>query len=291
MGVWLRLYVAVVSVCVMSAAAAPQPPDAAPTPANRPAARPAPGAVSPGPRRPQAAVAVDRGRRAFSLNCGFCHGVDARGGAQGGSDLLRSAIVLEDQRGDVLLRFLRVGRPEKNMPRFDLPPQQVSDIAAFLRSQVGAAAASGRAKVGILVGDPKAGAAYFNGPGRCTTCHAVSGDLKGIGSRYEPVMLQGRMIVPRGRGGYPGSDARGQDKPLHATVTLPSGESAAGDVVYLSDFYVSLKDASGRRRTFIRRGDLPKVEIADPLHAHVALLRAVTDADMHNLTAYLSTLK
>jgi len=285
-----RLLVPAAVVCVLGTARAQQPPRGKPAPATRPAPRPAPEAVSGQRRETPAAIVVERGQRAFGLHCGFCHGADARGGAQGGSDLLLSAIVLEDEAGKELGAFLKVGRPEKNMPKFDLPRRQVSDIAAFLRSRVGAASARGF-KVSILVGDAKAGAAYFNGPGRCTTCHSVDGDLEGVGSRYEPVMLQGRMVVPRGRGGYPSPAEQGQDKPLRATVTPPSGEAISGDVVYLSDFYVTLKDASGKRYTFVRRGEIPKVDIADPLHAHVALLRTLTDKDMHDLTAYLSTLK
>ena len=235
-------------------------------------------------------MAADRGQRTFELQCAFCHGADARGGAQGGSDLLQSAIVLEDEGGTQLGQFLHVGRPEKNMPRFELSRRQVSDIAAFLHSRMSAASSS-RFKVSILVGDAKAGAVYFNGPGRCATCHSTSGDLKGIGARYEPVMLQGRIVVPRGRGGYPGSGEKAQDNPLRATITPASGQPISGEVVYLSDFYVTVKDASGKRHTVIRRGDAPKVEITDPLHAHVALLRTLTDKDMHDLTAYLSSLK
>jgi mono/diheme cytochrome c family protein len=295
MGALSRLLIPVVVVGAISAVGAHQPPAARPTPvkpapAAPRAAQPAPEAASPQRRRPPDSVAVGRGQRTFGLQCGFCHGADARGGAQGGVDLLQSAIVLEDEGGNGLAKFLKVGRPEKNMPRFDLPRPHVSDIAAFLHSRV-ETASSGSSKVSILVGDAKAGAAYFNGTGRCTTCHSVAGDLKGIGARYEPVMLQGRMVVPRGRGGYPGPDGQAQDRPLRATVTRPSGERISGDVIYLSDFYVSLKDASGRRHTFIRRGEVPTVEITDPLHAHVALLRALTDKDMHDLTAYLSTIK
>ena len=251
--------------------------------------QPAREASSPRPRKPPTASLVERGRQAFAQQCSFCHGADARGGAQGGSDLLRSPIVLGDQGGRELGKFLAVGRPEKNMPKFDLPRQRVAEIAAFLRARVEAASGS-RFTVSILVGDAKAGEAYFNGPGRCTTCHSVTGDLKGIGSKYEPVMLQGRMVVPRGRGGYPGPE-NDRDKPLHATVTPESGPVVTGDVLYVSDFHVTVKDASGRRHTFERRGDVPKVELADPLHAHVALLRRLSDDDMHDLTAYLATLK
>lgn len=240
------------------------------------------------PKPPAASLAV-RGQQLFGQHCAFCHGADARGGAQGGSDLLTSPIVLGDEGGRELATFLAVGRPEKNMPKFSLPRQRVAEIAAFLHARVKAASGS-RFTASILVGDPKAGEAYFNGPGRCTTCHSVTGDLKGIGAKYEPVMLQGRMVVPRGRGGYPGSD-NDRDKPLQATITPDSGPSVTGDVLYISDFHVTVKDASGRRHTFARRGAVPKVVLVDPLRAHLALLRTLSDGDMHDLTAYLAALK
>jgi cytochrome c oxidase cbb3-type subunit 3 len=252
-------------------------------------AQPAPEASSPRSRKPAATSLVARGQQVFGQHCAFCHGADARGGAQGGSDLLQSPIVLEDEGGAGLGKFLAVGRPEKNMPKFALPRPRVVEIAAFLHARVGAASTS-RPRVDILVGNAKAGEAYFNGPGRCTTCHSATGDLARIGSKYDPVMLQGRMVVPRGRGGYPGGDNE-RDLPLRATVTLPSGQVVTGDVLYLSDFHVTLKDPSGKRHTISRRGDAPKVEIADPLHAHIALLRTLSDTSMHDLTAYLATLK
>jgi mono/diheme cytochrome c family protein len=256
------------------------------------AAQPAPEATPPRTRKPAAASLAARGQEVFVQQCAFCHGADARGGAQGGSDLLLSPIVLDDEGGAGLARFLAVGRPEKNMPKFALPRQRVAEIAAFLHARVGSAAASNnRFKADILAGDPKAGAAYFNGAGKCTACHSITGDLARIGAKYDPVMLQGRMIVPRGRGGWPGGDENAGDLPLRATVTLPSGESVKGDVLYLSDFYVTLKDADGKRHTVGRQGDVPKVEIVDPLHAHVAQLRTLSDKSMHDLTAFLATLK
>ena len=254
-------------------------------------AQPAPEASSPRSRKPAVPSLAARGEQVFGQHCAFCHGVDARGGAQGGSDLLLSPIVLEDEGGAGLGKFLAVGRPEKNMPKFALPRPQVAEIAAFLHARIGAASSS-RFKVDILVGDPKAGEAYFNGPGRCTTCHSVtgSGDLARIGEKYDPVMLQGRMVVPRGRGGWP-SGNYDKDLALRATITLPSGETVTGDVLYLSDFYLTLRDAAGKRHTIGRQGDVPKVEIIDPLHAHIAQLRTLSDKSMHDLTAYLAALK
>ena len=140
---------------------------------------------------------VDRGKSAFIASCGFCHGSNARGGEKG-PDLLRSVIVLDDESGRDLQKFLNQGRPEKGMPSFELPQPQVTDIATFLHSQIAAAAFRTTYKIlDILVGDPKAGQAYFNGAGKCTSCHSTSGDLKGIGAKYDPVKLQDKIVMPR----------------------------------------------------------------------------------------------
>ena len=75
-------------------------------------------------------------------------------------------------------------------------------------------------------------------------------------------------------------------------MTLPSGESVSGGLVRLTDFEVTLYDAGvGRMRSWLRNGDVPKVVVTDPLQAHLDHLTKWTDADMHNMTAYLARLK
>lgn len=253
----------------------------------------APGAVATPQIDP---AAVNSGRLIFVTNCSFCHGSDARGGAEGGPDLTRSAIVAGDPTGQQLNAFLKVGRPPK-MPPFNLSDSDVSAVSAFLQSQIlTVMRTTGSDQKAMLVGDAKAGEAYFNGPGKCTNCHSITGDLKGIGAKYDPQMLQGRMVLPRGHGGYPNHDFPGQpggsqDVLRTATVTLADGQVTSGELVYISDYYVTLRDASGAWHTFARDGDSPKVEIKDPLQAHLDLLGRLTDKNMHDLTAYLVTLK
>jgi cytochrome c oxidase cbb3-type subunit 3 len=236
---------------------------------------------------PLDAAAVERGRLFFAQVCSFCHGIDARGGAEGGSDLTLSPIVLGDPSGRQLGEFLHVGRPEKKMPAFPLSPAQVSDVAMFLRAAV---AKGPGGPAAVVVGDAKAGEAFFTGPGRCTKCHSITGDLKSIGLKYPTATLQGRLVLPRGSGGYPG---RGSEiAPFRSvTVTLPSGERHSGTLVSVSLFDVTLQDSSGSRRTFIRTDNAPKVEITDPLQAHLDLMTTMTDKVMHDLTAYLVTLR
>jgi len=240
-------------------------------------------------------AAVERGKALLVEQCGFCHGSNARGGS-GGPDLTRSVIVQEDEGGKQLGAFLRVGRPDRGMPKFDLPDAQMSDLAAFLHSAIYLNANRRLYKIlDIVVGDPKAGQAYFNGAGRCSSCHSPTGDLKGVGAKYEPTALQGRLLLPRGRPGGSGPPTGPlylEPTAIKVTVTLPSGESASGGLVRLTDFDVILYDtAAGRVRSFLRNGDVPKVVVTDPLQAHVDHLTKWTDTEMHNMTAYLASLK
>jgi len=226
------------------------------------------------------ADAVERGQKAFVAACGFCHGAGAKGG-ESGPDLVRSPIVLDDENGDQIGPVILKGRPGKGMPQFSMTAAQVSDIAAFLRSRTQAAINRREYKLQDLVtGDAKAGLAYFNGAGKCNTCHSPAGDLAGIGKRFEPVALQARFLYP----------ARGpQKKPSDVTVTLPSGQSVSGTLVFIDDFTVVLRDADGYSHSWLREG--LKVNVRDPYSAHVDLLKQYTDADMHNILAYLVALK
>ena len=240
-------------------------------------------------------AAVERGGKLLVEQCGFCHGANARGGS-GGPDLTRSTVVQTDEDGKQLGEFLAVGRPDKGMPKFDLSRTQASDVAAFLHSAIYLNSNRRLYKIlDILVGDARAGEAYFNGAGRCSSCHSPTRDLKGVGAKYEPAALQGRLLLPRGRERAPG----GPQVPLYAdptgltvTVTPPSGEAVSGGLVRLTDFEVTLwESATGRLRTWLRNGEAPKVVVTDPLQAHLDHLTKWTDTDMHNMTAYLAGLK
>jgi len=230
----------------------------------------------------------DRGKTAFGAACGFCHGQNARGG-EGGPDLLHSVVVLNDEDGKDLRKFLQNGRPDKGMPAFNgIPEEQAKDIATFLHAEVLAAVTQRSVQVNIVTGDPKAGEAYFNGEGKCKTCHSVAGDLKGIGSKYDAITLQDKAMMPRGGTGFGGPPPGPQQR---VTVTLPSGEKFEGALVRLTLFHVTLRDAQGTRHTFARNGDVPKVEVKDPLQGHFENLAKMTDKTMHDITAYLVTLK
>ena len=238
-------------------------------------------------------ASVERGRLLLVEQCGFCHGSNARGGSSG-PDLTRSELVQSDEAGKELGTFLQSGRPDKGMPPFALAPNQVTDLATFLHSAIYLNANRRLYQVlDILVGDPKAGETFFRGAGKCTACHAADGDLKGGGAKYEPAALQSRMLMPRGgRGGGPPQPAYMEKNAVRVTVTLPSRQAISGPLVRLTDFDVTLYDAaSGAVRSWLRNGDVPKVEVVDPLQAHIDLWTRMTDADMHNMTAYLTSLK
>jgi cytochrome c oxidase cbb3-type subunit III len=235
-------------------------------------------------------ASVARGQQIFVSTCGFCHGSNAKGGEKG-PDLLRSVLVLDDEGGKSIARVVLKGRPDKGMPNFAMTPEQIADIAAFLHSSIAAAANRDDYKVlNIVTGDAKAGEAYFNGAGHCNSCHSVTGDLRGIGKKFEPLTLQDRMIMPHDRWGQ--DNAPGGKPVVTVTVTPPSGQSVTGVPVTIDDFNVALRDSSGEFHSFTRASkDNPRVEVHNRIQAHSDMLTKYTDADIHNLTAYLVTLK
>jgi cytochrome c oxidase cbb3-type subunit III len=266
----------------------PGPPQASPpAPAQQPV--PPPVRVPPPPSYPQKPPAdpavVTRGRQIFSANCSFCHGSDARGG-EGGPNLIRSQLVLDDQNGELIATVVQNGRPDKGMPKFDLSTEEIASIAAFIHSMPVGGRAATTGMVDPLVGDAKAGEAYFSGPGKCATCHSVSGDLAGIGAKYTDVRaLQGAMLSGEPRGELSETPRK------TVTITLPDGQTIEGTLYQIDDFIVSLMDANGNYHSYPRHGDSPKVVIHDRLQPHLDMLRTLKDDDIHNLTAYLVTLK
>jgi len=233
--------------------------------------------------------AVDRGAKLFAANCGGCHGANAKGGP-GAPDLVRSVLVLDDEKGILIAPVLREGRPDQGMPKPNLTEPQISDIVAWLHVQTYSADhRTTYTFLDVVTGDAKKGQAYFNGAGKCNTCHSATGDLKGVGKKYEPFALQSRWLQPRAA-----RSATTPESPRSAikvTVSLPSGESVSGTLDHIDDFNVSFYDSSGDYHSFARDGSAPKVELHDPLKAHRDLLAQYTDADIHNVTAFLVTLK
>jgi mono/diheme cytochrome c family protein len=246
------------------------------------------------PARPPAPPEqVTHGEQLFRSNCSFCHGSDARGGATG-PNLIRAQVVLADQHGELITPIVQNGVPVKGMPRFTLSESDIAAIAAWLHSQP-LSDRGAPSKLDVLVGNAKEGEVYFRGAGHCTQCHSVTGDLAGIGGRYEPKTIQ-NLIVSGGAGMSfgrrpVGSAPRPTVPPPTVAVALPSGEIATGDLDHISAFVVALRAADGTYHSFARHDSIPKVVVTNPLQWHIDMLVKWRDSDIHHLTAYLATLK
>jgi mono/diheme cytochrome c family protein len=240
-------------------------------------------------------AAADRGRKTWAAECINCHGTQARG-TDNGPNLVRSVIVLRDRYGSVLGPFLKKGhKMQSGASAATLTDSQVQDLAHFLRQRVNdSLRGSPIFQAGnVLTGDPKAGAAFFNGDGKCTTCHSATGNLAGIGSRLEPIDIQQRFLFPAisGRGGRGrGGAATPNPTAVRISVTPPGGQPVSGVLVQMDDFFVSVRTDDGTFQT-IRRVPGTKVDRQDPLAYHIELLDRLTDKNMHDVVAYLETLK
>lgn len=211
-----------------------------------------------------------------------------------GPNLLQSAATMMDKQGETVAAAVA-----KHSPPINLPDSDTSAIAEYIHSiqatMGGQGSPPGRNPVGltynILVGDPTAGAAAFTR--LCSNCHSVTGDLSGIAAKYsDPRVLQDTWVTGGGRGGRGGrgSGASG----MQATVTMPDGEKFEGKLVRKDDFLVILTLADGTRKSIPLDNGVPKVDVKDPQQDHKNMVRLMDDPDdknMHDITAYLATIK
>ena len=234
------------------------------------------GQAGPYVRQEVDAAASSRGRAVYTQFCVNCHGALAKG-TQEAPDLIRSALVLRDRLGSEL------GPALKSLPdhKRDLTSAQVVDMTHFLKDQI-ENTAKNRNPVrppNVLTGNLDAGRAFFNGAGKCNTCHSPTGDLAGAGRRFpDAVDLQQRIMFPR------------RTKPVQVTVTPAGSPAVSGDLVRIDDFNVALKTSAGEYRSWTRTDSL-RVELNDSLKAHNDLLETYTDQDMHNVVRYVESLK
>lgn len=223
---------------------------------------------------------VESGSALFRRDCSFCHGRDA-GGGESGPDLTRSKLVTGDVNGNKIGPVVRNGRPEKGMPHFNVSDQEIAGLMAFIHTQQNSALTKKGGRRGVDVSDLQtgnvdAGKQYFDGAGGCATCHSPTGDLAGIAARYQGLDLEKQMLYPK----------QAKSK---VTVTLASGEAITGTLEYLDEFTVGLIDAAGVYRSW-RTSDV-QYKVDAPVEAHVELFSKYTDNDIHNLMAYLQTLR
>lgn len=223
---------------------------------------------------------VQKGSALFRQDCSFCHGRDA-GGGETGPDLTRSKLVGQDVDGDKIGAVIRSGRPDKGMPRFDRSDEQIASLVAFIHTQQHNSLTRSGGRKGVdasdfQTGNVEAGKKYFYGAGGCSTCHSPTGDLAGVASRYQGLELEETMLYPK----------RAKSK---VTVTLASGQTITGSLRYLDEFTVGLIDATGSYRSW-RIADV-QYQVDSPADAHVKLFSKYTDDDVHNLMAFIQTLR
>ena len=231
----------------------------------------------------QSAPASDsekRGRSQFAQTCGFCHGPDANGGSEG-PNLMRSALVRHDENGNLIAPVIRDGRPQKGMPPVPLSDSQIADIVAFLHrrleeSDLRSPANPREYELTLFTGDAAAGRAFFHGRGECFHCHSPSGDLAGIAEKYAPADLQAQFLYP-------------SDVKKTAKIRTNSGAHLTGTLFYQDQFNIAIKDDLGWYYSWPR--SQVEVEIHDPLAVHLQLLHKYSEADVHNVFAFLETLK
>lgn len=255
------------------------------------------GGFVPGQHRPPGDPAqIAHGKALFAVNCVSCHGADLRGGDLGGPNLLRSQVALSDQKGELIVPIILGSRQDEGMPAIPISQEDALAVAAYIRNEVEAIGSQGRPpSVGkeapsILVGDAAAGERYF--AAHCSSCHSATGDLQGIASRItNPKTLQTNWVSGGGRRFRRATSGPADRRTVTVTVTFPSGEKVEGRLVRIDDFLVTVGLADGTQRTIRREGDVPKVEIHDPMQTHRDLLAVYTDKDIHDVTAYLVTLK
>jgi cytochrome c oxidase cbb3-type subunit 3 len=245
--------------------------------------------------RPLASAEVlARGKAVYETNCASCHATDLRGNPPQGHSLLHSIIALDDKQGELIGDTLKQHEAPINLAGGD-PVAVAEYVHSILKTVSGQGSPPNRpdgSDLNILVGDAKAGEAYF--AKACASCHSVTGNLKGIAGKYADARalqngwLQGTSGPVRfGRGG-----GGGAGNPV--TVTMANGQKFEGKLIRKDDFLVVLTLADGTRKSIARDGDVPKVRVTDPNEAHKKMALAIDhpqDKNLHDITAYLATIK
>lgn len=233
---------------------------------------------------------VQAGQTLFAAQCAFCHGRDAAGG-ETGPDLTSSEIVEKDVGGNEIGTVVRSGRPDRGMPQFNLTDTDLAAIVAFLHDEKAKAESKpGRRRnvqpEDLQTGNAEEGKHYFNGAGGCAKCHSPTGDLASVANRLRGLALLERMLYPKPRKSGP---ADSPASPATVIVTLATGQTVTGKLAYQDEFVIGLTDSSGWYRSWFKGA--VKFKVVDPLEAHSEQLGKYTDETMHNVLAYLQTLR
>lgn len=254
------------------------------------------GGFVPGQQRPEGdPVQIARGKAVYGISCRACHGADLRGGDMGGPNLLRSQLSLSDRDGEKIIPVIQGSLQSGGMPAIPISANDAAAVAAYVRSVLATIGGQGtppssKEPPTILVGDASAGKVYFDQ--KCASCHSAIGDLQGIASRVSnPRMLQNAWVAGGARTGRVPVGPPSPKRIVTVAVTPPGESTIEGRLLRIDDFLVALELPDGTSRSFRREGDRPKVEVRDPLTGHRDLLPLYTDKDVHDVTAYLVTLK
>ncbi len=259
-----------------------------------------PGGFVPGQQRPAGDPAqTARGKGIYGISCRACHGADLRGGDMGGPNLLRSQLALSDRDGEKIIPVVQGSLQAGGMPAIPMSPNDAKAVAAYVRSIMATIGGQGMPPSSqepptIVVGNAADGQVYF--AQKCASCHSegnlTGSDLRGIATRIaDPKMLQNAWVAGGSRMGRAAAGPPSAKRTVTVSVTPPNGGIVEGRLLRIDDFAVALELPDGTSRSFRRDGDVPKVEVHDPLTAHRELLSIYSDQDVHNVTAYLVTLK
>jgi cytochrome c oxidase cbb3-type subunit 3 len=223
-----------------------------------------------------------RGAAVFQQSCSFCHGKNADGGSEA-PNLIRSLLVRHDKNGDLIGPVIQEGRPDRGMPAIRLPADQAADVVVYLHALLSLSDSAGDSGPSssyslklLLTGNAGQGKEFFNGKGGCSGCHSALGDLAHISAKYPPINLQARFLYPSG-------------PPPVATIASPTGSVVTGTLVHLDAFSVSVVGADGWYRSW--PVSKVKVSVKDPMEKHRELITQYSNADLHNVFAYLETLQ
>lgn len=251
------------------------------------------GGFVPGQKRPPEDPAqVKRGKTLYEINCRGCHGADLRGGDLGGPNLLRSQVALSDLHGELIVPIIQGARQQQGMPKIGISIADSQAVAAYVRTVIESIQGQGappseKEPPNIVVGNASEGKSYF--AVKCAGCHSATGDLREIAKKYpDPKKLQTAWVA----GGREHDDEEvSGPRTVTATLTLPSGETVSGKLLHIDDFLVVIQFPDGTEHSYDRQGDTPGITVHDPMKGHHDLLPQYTDKDIHDVTAYLVTLK
>ncbi len=219
--------------------------------------------------------AVETGFRLYESQCALCHG--ANGAEVAGVDLQRGQVVSDDDLRDAISG----GNLDAGMPEFDLPPEELTALVAYIRSgfDVGGTA--------VRIGTPALGLAVFEGEGDCTQCHSVDGrgaglapDLSDIGELRDAEFLQRSLLDPTG-----------SMLPINRPVRIVTadGQTIRGRRLNEDTHTVQMVDEEGRLRS-LAKSEVREFEVS-PTSPMPSVEDMLTPDQVADLVAYLLSLR